>query len=216
MMKPSLFTFTKLLVALLLVSPFASDALAQQSGQTTTGPFVRMVRHNDGSRTVTAKSQYDPNSAIGKTQSISTYDPEGVLRLKRVYQLNKYSKPETFIIYDGNNRPLVEGVFTYDFQDRIQEEVLYLLPSKQMLRKQVHNYSGGSQGTVNTTNYAAMPTELLRWMDPDGYVAGIKSKDENQPNRGVWHRGNGARVEEENEENDGGGGLFSRFRNRNK
>ncbi len=158
--------------------------LAQIQRNPTTGPFVRMVKHNDGSRTVTAS----PDSTK-KTQEITTYDAQGTLRLKRVYRMNQYDKPDSFIISDGAGRPLVEGKFNYDMHHRLQTEELFELPSRQLLRRQVHSYDLANQDSVRTTNYAALPPELLRWMDPDGYVAGIKTpqKGVNGP---IWHRGN--------------------------
>ena len=181
-----------------------------------------MVRHNDGSRTVTAKSNIDPNSPlkVGKSQTISTYDPEGVLRLKRVYQINQYNKPETFVIYDGNSRPLIEGRFEYDFQHRLVKEELYELPSRKLVRRQTHNYTVGDQRTVNTVNYGPLPPALLRWMDPDGYVAGVKTPEASKnASRGIWHRGGDDNKPANNnasEKEEKRGGLFGRFRRKSK
>ncbi len=192
---------------------------AQQGSQREGGPFVRMVRHNDGSRTVTARSELDPGSSLnlGKSQTISTYDPEGDLRLKRIYQLNKYGKPETFIISDGAGRPLVEGLFTYDLQNRLEKEELFELPSKRPLRTQIHSYTAGNYGTVRTVNHGPLPPELLRWMDPDGNVAGVKS-EETSDSCSVWNLG-ARKKSQQNAAGDGNedeGGLFSRFRKKKK
>ncbi|MEM1293826.1 MAG: hypothetical protein AAGH89_00580 [Verrucomicrobiota bacterium] len=192
-------TLTAGIVAFILpVSPVS----AQQGSSAGGGPFVRMVRHNDGSRTVTARSELDPNSPlkVGKTQTISTYDPEGVLRLKRIYQLNKYGKPEVFVISDGAGRPLVEGLFTYDLQNRLAKEELFELPSKRPVRTQIHSYTAGTRGTVRTVNHGPLPPELLRWMDPDGNVAGIKPSEKSAAEP----------------EKKSGGGFFRRLRGKDK
>lgn len=127
------------------------------------GPFVRMVRHNDGSRTVTAK---DPSKA---EQEVLTYDPQGDMKLRRLYQLDRYGKPVTFIIQDGTGKPVIRGEFTYDVRDRMNEERLYAIPGNQMIRKLVQDYdpSTGKKLNPRIQNFAALPEELLYWMDPD-------------------------------------------------
>lgn len=209
--------FAGFVAFVLPVSPVA----AQQGNSGDGGPFVRMVRHNDGSRTVTARSELDPNSTlkVGKTQTISTYDPEGELRLKRVYQLNKYGKPEVFVISDGAGRPLVEGLFTYDLQNRLAKEELFELPSKRPVRTQIHSYTAGSYGTVRTVNHGPLPPELLRWMDPDGNVAGVKSEEADATGRGIWQLGARKKSTESGgaePEKESGGGFLGRFRKKKK
>lgn len=127
------------------------------------GPFVRMVRHNDGSRTVTAK---DTSKA---EQEVLTYDPQGDLKLRRIYQLDRYGKPVNFMIQDGQGTAVLRGEFTYDVRDRMSEERLYSVPGNQMIRKLVQDYdpSTGKKLNPRIQNFAALPSELLYWMDPD-------------------------------------------------
>jgi hypothetical protein len=122
-----------------------------------------MVRHNDGSRTITAK---DPTK---HEQEVLTYDPQGDLKLRRIYQLDTYGKAVTFVIQDGSSKPVLRGEFTYDVRDRMNEERLYSVPGNQMIRRLVQDYdpSTGKKLNPRIQNYAALPAELLYWMDPD-------------------------------------------------
>jgi hypothetical protein len=127
------------------------------------GPFVRMVRHNDGSRTVTAK-----DSAKAE-QEVLTYDIQGDLKLRRVYQLDRYGKAVTFVIHEGSGKPVIRGEFTYDVRDRMTEERLYSIPGNQLMRQLVQEYDPktGKKLAPRVKNYASLPSELLYWMDPD-------------------------------------------------
>jgi len=147
---------------------FAGDSPTRAQGDPSklpaaSGPFVRMVRHNDGSRTVTAK---DPSKA---EQEVLTYDPQGDLKLRRLYQLDRYGKPVTFVINEASGRPVLRGEFTYDVRDRMSEERLYSLPGNQMIRRLVQDYDPGTGKKLpaRIQNYGTLPPELLYWMDPD-------------------------------------------------
>ncbi len=137
------------------------------------GPFVRMVRHNDGSRTVTAK---DPAKA---EQEVLTYDAQGDLKLRRVYQLDRYGKAVTFVIHDQSSKPVIRGEFTYDVRDRMTEERLYSVPGNQLVRRLVQSYDPNTGKKLNpqVQNYTTLPSELLYWMDPDSAgSAGAQAK----------------------------------------
>jgi len=97
-----------------------------------------MVRHNDGSRTVTAK---DPSKA---EQEIMTYDVQGDLKLRRLYQLDRYGKPVTFVIHEASGRPVLRGEFSYDVRDRMSEERLYSVPGNQLIRRLIQDYDPGT------------------------------------------------------------------------
>jgi hypothetical protein len=127
------------------------------------GPFVRMVRHNDGSRTVTAKD------AAKAEQEVLTYDAQGDLKLRRVYQLDRYGKAVSFVIQEGSGKPLIRGEFTYDVRDRMTEERLYSIPGDQLMRRLVQDYDPGTGKKLmpRVQNHIALPSELLYWMDPD-------------------------------------------------
>ena len=129
------------------------------------GPFVRMVRHNDGSRSVTARDQ-DTKELV-----ITTYGPppEGeVVKLRRNYQLDPYGKPVTFIFYDGKNRPLVRGEYVYDKQDRVMEEKWFEFDSNQPIRTLAQNYDAkGKRLAPQSMHEATLPPEVVRWLEPD-------------------------------------------------
>jgi hypothetical protein len=135
---------------------------------TSTGPFVRMVRHNDGSRSVTARD-------AGKTeQEVLTYDSEGELKLRRIYQLDRYGKATTFIIQDGSGRPVLRGEFAYDSRDRMTEERLYGVPGNQLIRRLNQDYepTTGKKLKPRIQSHSPLPEELLYWMDPDSAQPG--------------------------------------------
>jgi len=135
---------------------------------TSTGPFVRMVRHNDGSRSVTARD------STKNEQEVLTYDPQGQLKLRRVYQLDRYGKATTFIIHDGTGRPVLRGEFAYDTRDRMHEERLYSVPGDQLIRRLNQDYhpTTGQKLKPRIQSQAPLPEELLYWMDPDSAQPG--------------------------------------------
>lgn len=137
------------------------------------GPFVRMVRHNDGSRTVTARDE------TTKEMVITTYDPEGNLKLRRNYQLDRYGKPGTFQFFDGSGRPLVRGEFIYDGMDRVVEEKWFELPSERPIRTLAQNYDAkGRRLPPQSMHEATLPPEVVRWLEPDKEVASETSKNQ--------------------------------------
>lgn len=140
------------------------------------GPFVRMVRHNDGSRSVTARDE------TTKELVITTYGPppQGELKLTRKYQLDQYGKPVTFTFSDGTGRPLVRGQYVYDSQDRVIEERWFELPSERPIRTLAQNYDAkGKRLPPQSMHEATLPPEVVRWLEPDkaaNQVAGKKEK----------------------------------------
>jgi len=141
--------------------------IAQQQPQTlqdalAAGPFVRMVRHNDGSRSVTARDEST------KEMVITTYDPDGNLQLRRVYQLDRYGKPVTFFVYDGTGRPLMRGEYEYDNRERVVAERLFELPSGEPIRTVAQNYdAAGNRLSPQYMHQGSLPPQVLRWLNPD-------------------------------------------------
>ncbi len=131
------------------------------------GPFVRMIRHKDGSRTVTGY-----HSGM-KIQEITTIDKDGVERLKRVNYLDKYGRPERFEYRSGTGGLLLHGQFVYDEKGRMAEELLYT-PDGRLLRKLVQNYdfATGAKLAPTVEHKGALPPEIVRWMNPDGNDSG--------------------------------------------
>lgn len=143
------------------------------------GPYVRMVEHNDGSRSVTARDD------TTKELVISTYGPppEGDLKLQRKYQLDRYGKPTAFFIYDGTGRPLVRGEFTYDAQDRVIEEKWFELPSERPIRTLAQNFDAkGGRLPPQYMHQASLPPEVVRWLDPDAAARAEESAKKGQKN----------------------------------
>jgi len=137
--------------------------------------FVRMVRHNDGSRTVTSKHS---GNATGKgvdehIQLVQTYDKNGDLRLERSYKLNTASgQPDTFTIYNGQRQPLLLGRFTYDGFGRVQTETLYAAQTRKEVRRLTQGYDyAGKKLNPKVENFESLPPDILYWMDPDSAPA---------------------------------------------
>jgi hypothetical protein len=150
----------------LAVEPPTGPLHAQQApdGKTAlaAGPFVRMVRHNDGSKSITARDE------LTKELVISTYDPEGNLKLRRNYQLDLYGKPKTFLFYDGGGQPLVRGEYIYDAQDRVTEEKWFDMQSQKPIQDLAHNYDAkGKRLPPQTMHEATLPPAVVRWLEPD-------------------------------------------------
>ncbi len=191
------------------LAPALSFAQAPAAPPNASGPFVRMVRHNDGSRTVTARD------ASKREQEITTYDHEGELRLRRIYQLDRYGRAERFMIYDGQGTPLVRGEFTFDEFGRMIEERLFSVPDGKPIRTLRQTYD--AQGKVQVpkvANHQPLPQELLYWMDPDsrqgtppGGASGAVAS-QTQPPRNEREEGSKEKKER--------GGLFQRLRNRDR
>ena len=121
-----------------------------------------MVRHNDGSKSITARDE------MTKELVISTYDPEGNLKLRRNYQLDQYGKPVTFLFYDGAGQPLVRGQYVYDAQDRVSEEKWFDMQSQQEIRTLAQNYDAkGKRLPPQTMHEATLPPAVVRWLEPD-------------------------------------------------
>lgn len=192
-------------------------ATAQQrtypgAGEPSSGnsdPFVKMVRHNDGSRTVTARSdltnEFNPNMderLMVPIQEVVTYDPEGNMRLRRVYTLNRYGQAETVMMTNGDGTRILRGEFHYDFTGRLQVEKLFTLPGDRLVREQRTDYDSNGRGTKRTINHGAMPPDLLKWMDPDGNVAGVKT---DTPSTTRWLRGGNRGNSSANPVNGSGG-----------
>lgn len=137
--------------------------------------FVRMVRHNDGSRTVTSKHS---GNATGKgvdehIQLVQTYDKNGELRLERSYKLSTANgQPDTFTIYNGNRQPLLLGRFTYDAFGRMQTETLFSAQTRKEVRRLTQGYDySGKKLPPKVENFEALPADILYWMDPDSAPA---------------------------------------------
>jgi len=166
------------------------------------GPFVRMVRHKDGSRTVTAHH-------VGmQAQEVVTYDADNVVRLKRINHLDKYGRPQSFEFYDGNNRLLMRGKFTFDSMDRMKEELLYTVDG-QLIRRLTKNYdlaTGKELPPTITGGSAGVPQQILQWSDPDGEGTGTLASG----TQGRSGNGNGAQEEDKKKKRGLPFGLFNR------
>ncbi|MEM0970202.1 MAG: hypothetical protein AAF191_04630 [Verrucomicrobiota bacterium] len=154
------------LLLLGLFSGGGSSTLAQtpfdQAKRNKEGPFVKLVRHNDGSRTVTSRDE------VMNDQILTTYGPDGEIKLIRKYQLDRYGRSTTFTIYDGNERPLLQGEYGYDSSSRLIEESLWELPSGDPIRILSQGYdASGRKMMPNNRYYKELPEAILYWMDPD-------------------------------------------------
>lgn len=93
---------------LILALALAPQLPAQEAlGVDIEGPFVRVKRNEDGSRTVFERGNDE------KTMTKTTYSAQGNLTLKTVYRLDDNGNPLKCDIYDGLGNRLYKTSFGY-------------------------------------------------------------------------------------------------------
>jgi hypothetical protein len=84
------------------------------------GPFVRVMRNQDGSRTEFRRT---PDN---RTLTKKTFTPQGNLQSVTVYRMDAQGNPRSCKIYDGQNQELFKVAYGYDRQfGRLIEEQMF-------------------------------------------------------------------------------------------
>ncbi|GAA5481706.1 hypothetical protein [Haloferula sargassicola] len=109
------------LLGLLLVATVSAQGLP---GIGIEGPFVRVKRNDDGSKTVFERGQDE------KTLTKKTFTAGGNLTLKTVYRLDSRGNPLKCDIYDGIGNKLYKTAFAYSKRPgptygKLAQELLY-------------------------------------------------------------------------------------------
>ncbi|MGC4015552.1 MAG: hypothetical protein QM755_13690 [Luteolibacter sp.] len=93
---------------------FATAALcpaAEKGIDAVDGPNVRVMRQDDGSRTVFERS---PDNTTLTTRNVTA---NGILQLRTVYRMDKNTNPLSCKIYDGQNQELFKVRYGYRKSD---------------------------------------------------------------------------------------------------
>ncbi len=115
--------------AILLLQAVPGGAYAQ-SGDIVSG---KTIIHPDGTKT---ESVNDPNT---REMEQKTFDANGVLLLRRLYQLNEKSLPVMGNIYDGSGNLIARTQSYFDAFGRLKEERLSNLQGE-VFQQVVHDY----------------------------------------------------------------------------
>jgi hypothetical protein len=84
------------------------------------GPNVRVMRHNDGSKTIFTRSP--DNRSLTKR----TYGPKGVVKMLTIYRMDEHGNPTGCKIYDGNKNELYKFSYGYRKTDgKLAEERMF-------------------------------------------------------------------------------------------
>jgi len=116
--------------------------LAQASGWSRQGgAWSRIVEHKNGSHT------YSKQDITTKTLTEWTKDPAGILTKKRLFSLDKRSRPRLAYLYDGRENLLARTEYLYDEYDELKEERLYNTRG-QLLRRLIYGLQNGGIRSV--------------------------------------------------------------------
>ncbi len=84
------------------------------------GPNVRVMRHDDGSRTIFVRS---PDN---RTLTKRTFSAKGTVNMVTIYRMDKHENPTGCKIFDGNGNELYKFSYGYDIKTgRLAEERMF-------------------------------------------------------------------------------------------
>lgn len=108
-------------LCLLVSLGLAIHACAEQAGfDAVEGPNVRVMRHDDGSRTIFSRS---PDS---RTLTKKTYTGNGALFLVTIYRMDAQGNPMSCKIYDGQKNEMFKSRYGYRKTDgQLVEEQMF-------------------------------------------------------------------------------------------
>lgn len=111
----------KLIQLLMICALGAISVHAQEDGfDAVDGPNVRVMRHDDGSRTIFTRS---PDS---RTLTKRTYNPKGVVKMLTIYRMDEHGNPTGCKIYDGDKNELYKFSYGYRKSDgKLAEERMF-------------------------------------------------------------------------------------------
>lgn len=108
------------MVAALLFGAASLCAAADSGFNAVDGPNVRVMRHEDGSRTMFQRS---PNN---QTLTKKTYSPNGVMEMVTIYRMDSQTNPLSCKIFDGQNQELFKIRYGYRKSDgQLVEEQMF-------------------------------------------------------------------------------------------
>ena len=151
--------FFAICIALAAIVTFPSGIVAQD------GIVVgKTIIHPDGTKT---ESVSDPNT---RQMEQKTFDTNGVLVLRRLYQLNERGLPMMGNIYDGAGNLVARAQSYFDPFGRLQEERLSNLQGE-VFQQVVHEYDDkGKAKKPKVINYkVSSPTMRPAMLDFTGY-----------------------------------------------
>jgi len=111
----------KLLRILVIIALGTISGSAQDEGfDAVDGPNVRVMRHDDGSRTIFTRS---PDN---RTLTKKTYTGNGALFLITIYRMDPYGNPTGCKIYDGQKNEMFKTSYGYRKSDgQLVEERMF-------------------------------------------------------------------------------------------
>ena len=77
---------------------------------------VSTIIHNDETKTLSNRD------FVKRTMEQQTFDVGGVLKMKRIFQLDRAGKVKSGLAFDGAGKPLFKFKYTYDELDRLDTE----------------------------------------------------------------------------------------------
>lgn len=116
------FTLAMKLIRILMISAFGLlSGHAEELGiDEVDGPNVRVMRHDDGSRTIFVRS---PDN---RTLTKRTRNTQGVLTMLTIYRMDHHGNPTGCKIYDGDGNELFKSSYGYDKKTgRLAEERMF-------------------------------------------------------------------------------------------
>jgi hypothetical protein len=145
----------------------------------------KTIIHPDGTKT---ESVTDPNT---RQLEQKTLDVNGVLILRRLYQLNERGLPVMGNIYDGSGQPVARSQSFFDSFGRLQEERLSNL-NGEVFQRLLHEYDNkGQPKQPKVINYkVSMPTMRPALMDFTRYQQDAAAPAEGGQPAAAGSRGN--------------------------
>ncbi|NCF90648.1 MAG: hypothetical protein GWQ05_06750 [Verrucomicrobiaceae bacterium] len=106
---------------------------------------VSTIIHNDETKTLSNRD------FVKRTMEQQTYDIGGVLKMKRIFQLDRAGKVKSGLAFDGSGRPLFKFKYTYDELDRLDtEQVRDMKDSVVRVLKTVYDEQGKAHRIAKT------------------------------------------------------------------
>ena len=125
----------RLLTILLAGCCIATSSFAVDEGFDETGPHVRVVRHDDGSRSIFKKL---PNQ---KGMQKRMYSADGILISITQYATGKWGQLTGCKIYDSNKNEIYKVAYGYDkYTARLLEERMFDSKTNLLLRRFIYTY----------------------------------------------------------------------------
>ena len=154
----------------ILLTLAVSGATCAQTGDVVIG---KTIIHPDGTKT---ESVTDPNT---REMEQKTFDANGILLMRRLYQLNERSLPVMGNVYDGAGNLIARAQSYFDDFGRLKEERLSNLQGE-VFQQVVHDYDEkGKSKKPKVINYrVSTPTmrpamlDFTKYQQPEADASG--------------------------------------------